>query len=574
MRIKIFLLLSFSGLLGLSAFAQSLNVGEDQAVPRLDGREADILGGIPNTDIDRIYRDRLDRGILIPEFGIEDVFLTKGSKETLDLERFGFICIEPTIGNIVVSRDPPGDPTVPRKSRTIEAVTEGTTMLVITERAPGQTVCKAEQRGRLLKVFRVSVTNKDVMQALLELRALIGGIEGIKLRVVGDKIVVDGEIIVPAEIERFARVMNPDGGFMKGNKNLPVILNLVQVSPLSQQYLAQKMEEQIAGGPDRPRDIRVKVVNGRFFLEGSVDRLAQREEAEKICQAYIQPRLEVAKAGVSYPQPQGEGAPTDCNNLVWVRASPTPDPPDVVSVRVDFVSLSKNYLKEFDFSWSPSITENSGVEYSSDLGRISSGFVATLSSLFPKLYHAQSHGYGRILKSVTLLTKDNTDSSPTTPPPQSTVSESFELPYQECQLDANGQQACRVATMPVSTTVKVGVRSVKGSDKINMVVDAVSESVRGDPVGGRPPKTTQTVGTNISVASGESAALGGMVTESRTVGYSRRPAAGSAVNIFDISRKHTFLDDKTQFIIFVTPTKQKTPSPGTEELKRKFRLRR
>ena len=492
-----------------SAFSQSLNVPEDQETPALGSEKADLLGSIPNTDIDRIYKDRLDKGILIPEFGIEDIFMTKGSKETLDLEKFGFICIEPTIGNIVVSRDAPGDPKVPRKSRTLESVSEGTTMLIVTERAPGQTVCKSDERGRLLKVYRVTVTSKDLMQTLLELKTLIGGIEGLRIRVVGTKIILDGEIIVPAEIERFVRVKS----------QYKDVVDLVQVSAVSFQYLASKMEEQIAGGPDRPRDIRVKVVNERFFLEGSVDRKAQREEAMLICRSYIQPKLISEKKGMA----EVVSSVPECVNLMWVRQGSPPDPDNIIVARVDFVNLKKSYLKEFNFSWNPALNMDDGIGFNSDAGKVIGAFVGTITNLFPKLRHAQSHGYGRVLKSATLLIRDN----PNAPDPiSSKVEESLEVPYLNQQIGQNGQVANTIESVTFKTSVTVKAQSIKGSDKIRLGLVTSNDTVGEGSVGGKPRRNNTTADTNLIVSSGESAAIAGMVTESRAVSYERKPSGG------------------------------------------------
>jgi hypothetical protein len=49
--------------------------------------------------------------------------------------------------------------------------------------------------------------------------------------------------------------------------------------------LADKIETAIAGGPNNPRDVIVRPVGKRFFVEGIVDRPKQREQALEICAA-------------------------------------------------------------------------------------------------------------------------------------------------------------------------------------------------------------------------------------------------------------------------------------------------
>jgi hypothetical protein len=71
-----------------------------------------------------------------------------------------------------------------------------------------------------------------------------------------------------------------------------------------------------------------------------------------------------------------------------------------------------------------------------------------------------------------------------------------------------------------------------------------------------------------------------MISERRQISLGRDPAAttgtgsGNDISLFNFSRFHEFTDQKNQMIIFVTPTKIRNASEGTESLKRKFRLKK
>jgi hypothetical protein len=85
------------------------------------------------------------------------------------------------------------------------------------------------------------------------------------------------------------------------------------------------------------------------------------------------------------------------------------------------------------------------------------------------------------------------------------------------------------------------------------------------------------VNTPVVVTNGTSAAIGGLIGENREVNYNRSPGSDGAgqanFELFGIGRGQSFNDSKSQFLLFITPTKLLDPAEGTQELKRKFRLR-
>src|SRR5690606_10036767 len=107
---------------------------EDEAIPILDGINADVLESVPNVTATRLKEIQTDRGILRPEFGIDDVFLVKSGSTILDLERYGAVCLQTTLGGIVRSPDGPAPPGVEARPRKIEAGDKlGATLLRVTE---------------------------------------------------------------------------------------------------------------------------------------------------------------------------------------------------------------------------------------------------------------------------------------------------------------------------------------------------------------------------------------------------------------------------------------------------------
>lgn len=561
MRVSRPLLVLLIVLTSASAWAQALP--DNQDIPDLSSGKADIVGSITNTTVDELTRQRIEQGLLEPKDGFEDILLTKQSSTIIEPNQYGATCLTPYPGGLITSPDSPRKAGDPPRPRTIQALDqEGTMQLLVTTDPSGQGRC-SEERGQLMKVYRITVTNVDLFKATQELKTLIGGIEGLQIRIVNNIIVLDGKIVVPAELERFNRVVNTYND-LRPNAKVP-ILNLIEVSPLSYQILAEKMEEAIAGGPDRPRDITVKVIKDKFFLEGSVDQRSQREEAERICKAYLQNRPDIKVDGIQ----KVDAKLPDCNSSIWIRQGQPKDPDSIIHVRVDFVTLSREYMKSFEFRWRPSVATEGQVNYESDLGRFSAGFIATIGNLFPVLNNAATHGYGRVLRTANLMIVDKQDDEPK----PYKISEKITIPVLGSFVDG-----VRVpgTSAEITTEVVVRAQSVKGSDKINLNIIALQETQTGSAVNGAPRKIGNNVDTALVVTNGESAALGGMLGEQRTVNFDRSPTGedGGDFELFGVGRSHKFEDNKSQFIVFVTPTKMRSPEQGTDELKRKFRLRR
>jgi len=548
------------------AHAQAVDTASDAV------EKAVTLGEIPQTDIGEIM---IGRERVKPALGIENFFVKKGGSVVLDFQNLGVPA--PFRNNVWVRQSVLG---IVQKGEA-DAATGGerisvgdkigTTQIIVAEKVQKQDGTSGE--GRVLKVYSLTVSDEDLITLAQELKALIGPVEGIDVRIVGSTVVVDGKVLIPKEMRRVLNVVKRYQGAAK-----PVV-NLVEISPMAQSLLAKKMEEEIAGGPGRPKDITVKVVNGRFFLEGAVDKLADRQAAMYICQAYVTERYTLDSEG-KVETPSFPNLP-ECVQMVRIRQPAAPEPDKMLSVRVDFVTLKRSYLKNFDFLWAPGITANPSLNYSSDLGRLAGAFTATLSSLFPKLDTMAQNGNARILKSATLLMKDGGGSGGGEPR-SSVLEERFTLNIPVTNMDANGNPVTSLQAIPVETKIDIKATSVPGYDKINMAIVATQQEIQQEDNAPAPNVLSNKIDTTLVVGNGESAALGGLVAERRSVTATRDPAAqtdptsGRKVDfsVFELGRSQQITDNKDQFIIFVTPTKLRSASQGTESLKRKFRLRR
>jgi pilus assembly protein CpaC len=86
------------------------------------------------------------------------------------------------------------------------------------------------------------------------------------------------------------------------------------------------------------------------------------------------------------------------------------------------------------------------------------------------------------------------------------------------------------------------------------------------------------VNTNIVVKSKESAVVGGVVVNRSATDFDRNPPGGiqnveGGQALFSFIKSKSYVSNRSQFVIFVTPEILESASQGTEEIKKKFRQR-
>lgn len=547
------------------------------------------VGEIPDSSLDQIMDARED---LKPEYGFEDVYVALNKKNSsaksgavLNLENIDEIKDAKDIywgvtvsGILKFDRENMGAAgTSGKRFPIVASGNTGTTQILVYNRDVDPESKKPIPGDKLYKVFRVTVTDENLVDLMQQMKAKMGKVEGIELRIVGDQIVVDGKVVIPRDLRRVLTVVQN-----YQSKGRPVEL-LAEISPLALQLLAEKMQDEINGGKDRPTNIYVRVLNGRFILEGSVDKRIDRDIAVQTCQAMIQDQFQLDPKAIKAPN--FPNLP-ECMLRIRIRPGAPLDPDPIITVRVDFVSLVRNYLKAFNFKWGPGVQADTNLGYSSDLGRFIGSFQAIVSGLFPTLSTLSRNGHARVLKSATLLVRDGDDNSSgeSGAGPESSIREVLEIPYlSPATVGANGQPIPPQWNFkPLETRVSLRVRSIPGTDKINLAIKATQTEAQDKPAPDAPPGSlAYDVNTSLVVSNGDSAALGGMISERRLVSLGRDPSNTTASNsdsnditLFKFSRFHEFTDQKNQMIIFVTPTKIRNASEGTESLKRKFRLKK
>lgn len=416
--------------------------------------------------------------------------------------------------------------------------------------------------------YFVRVTREDLGQVISQLEELIGDIEGIRIKPVGGTVVIDGDILLPKDMIRIMRVVEAMKDRDPKKKEVP-IRNIATISKITMNIIAERIEREI-----NSPEISVRVLNNNVLLEGTAESDFDADRAVEIAKTYL-PEAFVEKnkgeGGEVKPKAQGGvgGGVPSIIDFLRVRPRQAAPPAQDIKITMNYVELNNDYARNFNFEWKPLYNDSSQVKFDSSLGELSSNFVATVSSLFPKLVTAKNHGHARILKQEQIIVKDKSD--------QPALIESS-LQVYASSIDEKGIRSLQ--PIPVQNVTKVRAATIAGSDSIELGVQITLNQFLGSNQGS-PIISTNSIQTQVTLKNGDSAALGGYALDNVTADYNRNPSSRNGNNnapggvgtpLFNMERSKSFERKKQQFIIFVTPEVLRTASAGTEDMSRKFRL--
>lgn len=407
-----------------------------------------------------------------------------------------------------------------------------------------------DPRGKTVRNINYNIITDDLSQKVEAVRKLLFDIEGIFIESVDAKIVIDGELIVPRDFDRILQVQQA----------YPEVLNLVTLSRVSRDAIARRMQKEINDDPGGV-NVTIKIINDTFFLFGKVDSSVDRERAETIAQTYLP---EVVNSQATKDGVLVQGAKKfSIRNMIIVEEPPPPPPPKMVRITYHFVEIGKEFLKSSFFKWAPLQSEQSGITFGAGTagGVASSGsFSGTISNLIPKLQSGASGGFARILFSTVAIGEDK-------------------RPIEVLRNDNIPFISAMVNGVPVPDNVPVGINvkvtpDIIGDDRLRLETFFQFTALAGVGAGGKPRTSATTMTNTVLLKSGDSAALGGLISSDTAKEIDKDPesgapgGAGSA--LFNLLRSKAFRNKKTQFVVFITPKIITDASEGTADIKAKI----
>ncbi|MCX6112052.1 MAG: hypothetical protein NTY22_02030 [Proteobacteria bacterium] len=438
--------------------------------------------------------------------------------------------------------------------------------VVLTARSEGVTDLWVYDDKDILKfVYNVTVTRQNLKRVLGFLKQEFKNIEGLKMYIREQLIVLDGEILLPEDIARIHQVIT-------GFENVFKIQ--FKLNPSLYNIIAEKMEKEI-GLPD----VHVEVINQRFVIKGNVK---SRDEFD-----YVSYKAALYLPKYFYIPAYGD--PTNAGDLVapaeefrdqpiinYFLTIAIPETPinKVIKIVVYFVELAKGFQNDFGFTWAPSLdTTNSkmNLTYSTN-SKDSSGneiqpFVGTITGIInnfiPKLKDAVDHKRGRVIQSAAISVEDGGKEG-------GTIQKMTSYPYLiTAPNSAPTTQFAKVGIGVGLTPTILGNKAT--SADINLGIKITVSQVVSMSTIGVPVSSENSVSTYVNMKSDETAAIGGIVNNISSRSYGNGGADDNI--IINLSRSKSFQKDKSQFVVFITPTILKSTSEGSEDAKEKFRIR-
>ena len=240
-----------------------------------------------------------------------------------------------------------------------------------------------DQRNRVIAELFLTVRTSSLNKIAQEIKSVLADIEGIDVKILNNKVVVDGQVLLSKDVTRVYNVISQYGNRAS---------SIVTLSPAAQKKYAEYIERDI----NNPQ-IHVRSVNGKFIIEGIASSESERKRSEIIAKTYT-PDIVVNKA-------ESDGLIKKVKieqviNLLTVKKAKKKKPGKMIQLVVHFVELKKEYQKGFRFSWAPEVGDKTGIQFGRTANAASgiiSSITGTINNLLPKLNWAKQHGYARVL---------------------------------------------------------------------------------------------------------------------------------------------------------------------------------
>lgn len=371
---------------------------------------------------------------------------------------------------------------------------------------------EADQRVELF----INVLTPDLMLQAEELRGLLEEIEGVEVKIVGKRVVVEGLLFRTKDYNKINQLL----------ASMPEVVNLVQMSPYMKKILAAEIERAIGRA-----NIFVRVAKDAFLLEGVVPNEEESARAEKVALAYT---------------------PAVVNALVSSTSQERPKPydrPKLIEVNLTVMEIARSALKEFGIYWNPTIqTQADGsVTHTSQINlwpldasrdtQLYGALTGTITSFFPTMQRINQQGTGRNLMQQTIVTKDGA----------------------KAEFFAGTERPIAVAQEGGTVTIeykKVGmtlnvIPNIDPLSNINTLLEIESSTVTGES-NGAPILRKHTMVTDVNVDEGVTIVLGGLAGQDdlRSLDNSNPDGVPS---LFQANYGTGRERNDTEVVIFITP---------------------
>ncbi len=465
-----------------------------------------------------------------------------------------------------------GDPSV------IDVQAVGSDQIIITAKKHGRTTLILWLSNGNRVGYTVRVSMLDPQGVVKDVASLLKDIEGIKIKVADQYIILDGEVYRGMDYIRIQQVM----------AIFPIVKSLIIISPSAKKGIVEQLNQMFK--ENSLKDVRSSVIGDMIFLEGFVSDEREKIKTLSIAKSLGLKQSSTYQMGQSQTQQQNaEGGVTQTTNVVEDGTNIGQEFIDLVGIglkkmillEVEFVEIRKNNHLKLGFNWASMSGQANTLE-----GVFTSFFDITLpdgttvpkqssSLLYPNnvndynfasffnvhtnLSLLSDDGYSRILAQPKLLCASGGEAK---------FLSGGEIPIPLVQDDA-------VTVEWKEYGVKLDMNPVADADGniLTSIKTEVSEPDWSNAVQGYPAFINRKVETIITVHTGDTIVLSGLYRNDNQKAVTKLAGFGHIPILGELFKSRDFQEGKSDLLIFVTPRIVRSDAGTIKDMMNKMKRR-
>ena len=427
----------------------------------------------------------------------ERLNLTLGEQKTINT---------PSISRIAVGNPGVADVKVLEKSNQV----------LITAMGVGETNLIVWDESDRERTILIRVSARDPWEVTGELKRLLSGVEGIDIKPVGMRVIIDGMVLREEDMKKILKI----------SKFYPQVMSLATLSPTVLDTNIELVNSELKNaGMSSAKAVRV---GNRVILTGDVPDESAKKQAKVIADAFTKDVLNFLKVGIALKK--------------------------MILVNVDFIEIDKGALTDVGMKWGNLLSFGAEVEAEGVWdGSHTTPLVGTYTitgNYGLNINLLKNNQRSRILAQPKLLCRSG----------------------EKAEFLAGGEIALPIVTANSSTVEykKYGLilnisPVIDNYDNIATAIEVENSNI-ADFVNGIPNFQTSRVKTSINISNGQTIALSGLVSNTRSKSVDKVPGIGSIPILGELFKSRNFRRDESELVIFVTPQVITPESPKNKKL--------
>jgi pilus assembly protein CpaC len=355
--------------------------------------------------------------------------------------------------------------------------------------------------------YAIQVKSVEAGLTAAELRAVLSGIEGVKVRKAGRQVILEGEILSQTDLENITQMI----------KDLPNVVNMLELSPLVKEVIKNEIQEAIAA--EKLGNVRVTVVKNNFVLLGVVGHESHAQMATNLAAAFSPNIINALTVDTSRPDEE------------FVT----------IEMQLNIMEIEKSLLKDLGIHWNPLSKSGARGSYSGEKGKGPTydwAITGAISDLFPKMRRVFEDGKGRSLIEQSVVTKSGGEAD---------FFVGTEYPV------LVPQQGGMLTVEYKDVGVRMNFKPVLRRDNyITSPVNITSSAITGEAAIGMPIISSTELSTVVNLVSGTSIALAGLVGRKELDNIMNSPP-GNDISLLQANKGSQNEKTSREVIVFITP---------------------